>query len=119
MSEHTPGPWHWVDTYTFGEHLSNTDWSSSNFVNGRIKLVNASGDVVLQEWADYAEDAGLDLNQPDARLIAAAPELLQALIGINEVACYASEENPDAIKDAMLLIGRKARAAIAKAEGKQ
>lgn len=113
MSEHIKGPWHWVDAYDFGEHLNNTDWSSSNFVNGRIKLVNASGDVVLQEWADYAGDAGLDLNQPNARLIAAAPELLEALkllASYGDVFAYHKDnENPY----------RKALAAIAKAEGKQ
>lgn len=48
----------------------------------------------------------------DARLIAAAPELLAALEAINVAACYASEEDTGARAEALLHIGELARLAI-------
>lgn len=45
-------------------------------------------------------------------------ELLEALKFINMASCYASEENTDMYKDALLLIGNKARTTIQKTEGK-
>ena len=52
-----------------------------------------------------------------ANLIAAAPELLEALNKINDWACFASEEDIAARLMALQQIGVHARAAIAKATG--
>jgi hypothetical protein len=52
-------------------------------------------------------------------LIAAAPELLEALNKINDWACFASEEDISARLMALQQIGVHARAAIAKATGEQ
>ncbi|AVQ10122.1 hypothetical protein [Siphoviridae environmental samples] len=91
MSKHTPGPWTW-----------NEDFEG---------LLGASDADVLH----YADYEGMWLSdykgcrQANARLIAAAPELLENLMGCMEaLASYA----PDCIEV------QCARAAIAKAEGK-
>jgi hypothetical protein len=57
--------------------------------------------------------------EANARLIAAAPELLEALNKINDWACFASEEDIAARLMALQQIGVHARAAIAKATGEQ
>jgi hypothetical protein len=53
----------------------------------------------------------------NARLIAAAPELLEALDRINQWCCYATEEDTAARLMALQQIGVHARNAIAKATG--
>ena len=86
--EHTPGPWH-VD-YTQG-------------------MVTQDGVPIAYVYGDYS-----DTPLPDARLIAAAPDLLAAL----KVLLFAFEELAKAIKplssDPVIV---SARAAVCKAEG--
>lgn len=65
---------------------------------------------------DYNE---LQQNTANACLIAAAPDLYEALDRINVAACYASEEDTDAREAVLLHIGELARAALAKAQGAQ
>lgn len=82
---HTPGPW----TIDFGNHTRTTEiWS------GEVIVADVHSHVISPELVSHA----------DAQLIAAAPDLLQALKGVVRVADRATVEF-----DA-------ARAAIAKAE---
>ena len=84
MSKHTPSPWVWEDKYDFREHKGNRDWSTENFKAGRIKLIAEDGTTVLAEWSQHADDAGIDVSEANARLIAAAPDLLAALEGFTD-----------------------------------
>ena len=91
MSAHTPGPWVAVK------------YSAKKFGLGQ------RGDgafFLLQCVNDTADDLQA---RADARLIAAAPDLLEALIQISENLPYSSPVNAHII----------ARAAIAKATGEQ
>jgi len=63
---HTPGPWRWT--------LS----------DGAPKLVNADGIRVLDYWTAYTDDEGLDATEVDMTLIAAAPDMLDALQHVAE-----------------------------------
>lgn len=84
--KHTPGPWEWVD---------NKGW---------FELVGADGTKVLGDFPD------LDHNSPDGRLIAAAPELSEAL---REAGRWHGEMFYGPMPDWY----NKAKAAIAKAMG--
>lgn len=97
MSEHTPGPWRILE------------WANER--KGFIAIVGPSdppehvSDVF--PFGKRAEGQPLAQHQANARLIAAAPELLNAL----------QELLHDAFEDAHPEGVKKARAAIAKAEG--
>ena len=86
MSDHTPGPW-----------LSN-----------QYGEVWGGGEIVAEVHGDTPEDW-----QADARLIAAAPDLLEAC----EIAerAFRVGDNPDAEIGALVIM----RAAIAKAKGRE
>lgn len=92
---HTPGPW------------------SVNFK--KFSEVQAENGAVIAECKKLT---GLVNLQANARLIAAAPDLLAALRGLDEAYCRAGTPLSPAERheDRMRLIA--ARAAIAKAEGK-
>lgn len=94
MSAHTPGPWNWVQ-YGDGRTLP--------------RLVDFYGNEVL--WigyrASYDQSAGFEPDEADARLIAAAPELLAVLVQAVARQGFTNDE----------LI--TARATIAKATGGQ
>ena len=98
-AQHTPGPWMAIESQP-GVH-----W---------IDIRETIGGAIATVWNDY-EGA-------NSRLIAAAPELLEAL----ETLLVREGEHPDFEDDAdgcdlVVTVGdiRKARAAIAKARGKQ
>lgn len=88
MSKNTPWPW------------------VADFRGERI--VGADGNVVVHE---------LNTNEDDARLIAAAPELLEALNALIPMFAEWHEEFPEHIGDKEYPALQQARAAIAKAEG--
>ncbi len=93
-TKHTPGPWRWDSTVWDYDPKQNAPWL----------VTEASGDRVLSGAIKCTREA-------DARLIAAAPELLWALIFITTVKCDGIDITP--INEAY----DKARAAIAKATG--
>ena len=91
MSEHTPGPWI-VDALGYGYDISAPEARC---------LITTSSDPKMV-WGAIAREA-------DARLIAAAPELLEALESLlAQVEQYGHKPECDA-----------ARAAIAKAKGEE
>lgn len=89
-TKHMPGPWEWVKRKYYSD------------------LVGANGVIVISDGSaggEYRPD--LDVTGPDARLIAAAPDLLEAI----EVALiYLEDGAPKTAADRL-------RAAIAKATG--
>ena len=108
MSKHTPGRWHW--------------WTSCSWKRLRSEDGMKTHDVVVPYVARSDGHPDLMISEADMRLIAAAPEMLEALEG-----CFAllatQKFEPDAgappmIKDGVWdrLVG-KARAALAKARG--
>lgn len=93
MTQHTPGPWKydWIEKSIFYD---------DNDVQPRIAIMDG-------------DNTSEDQNAADARLIAAAPDLLAALKAI--VGCLGPEGYLSACGKS---ITDQARAAIAKAEGK-
>ena len=64
-------PVKWIDAYDFGEHKThglNSD--CENIRDGRIRLVDADGKAVLEDWSIYADDGGLSVSIQDAKEIA-------------------------------------------------
>lgn len=67
--KYTPGPWHWE--YPAGDALA--------------ELVASDNNTIICDFGDnetYYPTAGKEPNKADAKLIAAAPELLEALIEV-------------------------------------
>ena len=97
MSKHTPGPWE-INWYICRE--------------GKEELWRVPRSIG-PAYVDHNHWAGnyITVDEADARLIAVAPELLEALKELMEYAGII-EERSDAVAT------NKARAAIAKAEGK-
>jgi hypothetical protein len=96
---HTPGPWSWLSPETLvGNH-------------GHRPVI-----LTARELDERGKDGRLvefDPKGPNARLIAAAPELLEALKALLPIFDL---DDPREIKDFMAECGQ-AEAAIAKAEG--
>ncbi len=65
MTQHTPGPWTLQSLTMYEGGEENTGW----------EVVGANGDTICDNQTYYPHAVSL----PDARLIAAAPELLEAL----------------------------------------
>ena len=89
MTAHTPGPW----------RVSDTDWVQGYRIQAVVSAVD--GDDIAQVT-----------NVPDARLIAVAPEMLEAL---KIITYWYNKANRDGVVLAQGI--DKARAAIAKAKG--
>lgn len=96
MSKHTPGPW-FVNGH---EHYT-------KYVEARI------GGGLLQEVAACGPTEKQEQQEANARLIAAAPELLEALQHIEEY--WNRDSNEQAMTDALWHIIETAQATIAKA----
>jgi len=99
QAKHTPGPWEWSDKYRTADSERNT-WSLLG--DGGYGILSCDGDENSPQSLGKSGAA-------NARLIAAAPELLAALV---EAASGYSEFSEG---DCEIL--RKCRAAIAKATG--
>ena len=93
MSKHTPGPWRVVDSWN--DHM----------VEGQ------NGEEII--WQDGPHNTPT-INEANARLIAAAPDLLEALEDLILLAQAVMHENGGYMVDDEL---SDARAAIAKAKG--
>ena len=91
MSEHTPGPW----------EIEEDDFYGSSYIRQKAGTRNVSGFVVECRICENVH------NDDDARLIAAAPELLEALIDCRRALELANFTGELAVVDA----------AIAKATG--
>jgi hypothetical protein len=101
MSKHTPGPWEYIKGASC--IISTTEWlvKPSEYNEGtKTKVLDLTGSM-----------GGTD-TQADARLIAAAPDLLEALEGF--LMCQAQDGTKCAPNDEDF---DKAREAIAKAKG--
>lgn len=70
MNKHTPGPWTHKADMRFSHHTKEHYLAGWNIYHGSIEIVGCEG------IRDGTEDAA------NARLIAAAPELLDALKGV-------------------------------------
>lgn len=98
MSKHTPGPW----------ELSISERNDGHGTYRNVQESASFGDVVASVCVRHKANHTLnEAGSANARLIAAAPELLEAL---KWTARALDKEHPAAIK---------ARAAIAKAEGEK
>ncbi len=89
---HTPGPWEMI------KEIGNDGGLSCKIVSGNKAV------IALAKHADGNKEA-------NARLIAAAPELLEALIDL-------LDDSDEYDKRPIGIVAAKARAAIAKATGK-
>lgn len=124
---HTPGPWTWTD-----EHGDPYDDWSDDFSDpgepptGIPETLRGAGCVDIlryQEWTDTREDGAktsyrlIGVSEPDARLIAAAPDLLESLKKLSRIArdIFDHDAAPFFVELADL---EQAEAAIAKAGAK-
>ena len=107
MSKHTPGPWEVVN------NPPNEDGSTATSIYG-------SDQYVADVYCGYAGSKNMPNAEAaaNARLIAAAPELLEALDGMIQV--YGGDRDWNGPKHSTELeLIAMARAAIAKATGEQ
>jgi hypothetical protein len=138
--EHTPGPWHW----RIGENGQGAEattlvgapdkWLSCSYFcfgwkegseSSRGPLGkpghehNHAPTVLSAEGWHGSGDINIDIHGPDARLIAAAPELLAALEAVvTPYEAVIDDEYSGTIhKAGRLVVAIQARAAIAKAKG--
>lgn len=99
MSKHTPAPWNiqidWEDRYP----ICIIDPTTTNHPQGALHICNVNPNLS-------------DESQANARLIAAAPELLAALEALENTASNTFHNNPKLAE-----VIQAARAAIAKAQG--
>ena len=102
MSDFTPGPWVVVGRLT--------KYVEARLPSGLIQEVAACGPTAADEGYGQQQEA-------NARLIAAAPDLLEALQDIAEY--WNQDQNEAAMADACWHAIHTARAAIAKATGEQ
>ena len=111
-AKHTPGPWR------FGDHAIDRDkiarrWLSKGYVGADINSMPSFYYEIGREDQRYPPAVACAATIADARLIAAAPELLEALEGV-----LLSETDTHRESDDRWSVFRyQAHAAIAKARG--
>lgn len=103
--KHTPGPWIW---------LEKSEWMDMP------SLASPSGEVCnFGDSQTYYPTQGEPPNKADARLIATAPELLEALQALDDYMCdNLTTDYPTGV-DIDHAVFKAARSAIAKATGEQ
>lgn len=99
---HTPGPWVW--------DADKRLVTVARDARGCIPVVSATG--------GYYGDDGIEVDEDDARLIAAAPELLAACNLMEEYERLMGAGQDVAAMDAYARAAEARKAAIAKAEGR-
>lgn len=102
---HTPGPWH-DEMDAFVSHIVAPD-PTGEYPDGIYIAEIANGDDVVGRFATYEQ------HEANARLIAAAPELLDALTHTLDF-LHANDDGEDDVRWRI----EKAQAAIAKATGR-
>ena len=102
---HTPGPWHVAEPYS----PEAIDLGDSNWLLGET-IASADGYALAAIWLGHGYHLRNGEAEANARLIAAAPDLLDALEAYHEAlhACIASDCTVEQCRG---------RAAIAKAKG--
>lgn len=111
MSGHTPGPWSLPHFAKPGMNCQ-CGYVLTDSMLGAVCTVHASGDG--DDWAAHGDNPKFAEAVANARLIAAAPELLEALLAIESAAM--NDNQCDADTPTFKAIDA-ARAAIAKATG--
>lgn len=110
MSTHTSGPWHLC------QHLMDNDKCSCGYrggiwgSDGEHMVCEMGSTAILGQEGLEAPRYTRDVEIANARLIAAAPDLLEALLMVLEIG-LADEDGAGQVEDAIY-------AAIAKAEGR-
>ncbi len=99
MSGHTPGPWRWLGPSLIGDH-------------GRRPAILCGGQAGVVTRGEDGRLRPIEGDDPNARLIAAAPDLLEAL----KETYHGSVERDDHIEISKEGFGLLC-SAIAKAEG--
>ena len=125
MSAHTPGPWQWFERQPGRPYLATPDRGQLYVLGFERKGMQGAGPV-FAHWPGIEGGAPRDRKggimgllmrdgsiHPDARLIAAAPDLLEHM---QAIAGYSDAPHVDPAK-ALDYIRQTARAAIAKATG--
>ena len=108
---HTPGPWHigMTNVYNVDRFAKNAEWARIRGVDGgliaKIESVHPKGERKSQDF---------DIEAANARLIASAPELLEAL---KKIVAWHDCFPPTSGEEDLPIISQ-ARAAIAQAEGR-
>lgn len=108
--KHTPGPWIGIDPST-GKYRE-TEWTADNddLPATGVAPIMAQSDTVALVVADcYDPKLGVETIRANARLIAAAPDLLSATIQVEAILAQIIDQPSDTLN--------KLRAAIAKATG--
>jgi hypothetical protein len=102
MSSFTPGPW----------RIDETAHHDCGYGRSSNAIVGKNGEpVVLFDPSDGEYAEALDPRSADARLIAAAPDLLEVLLACDEAMGYMSEY------DIPIMLPAQVKAAIRKATG--
>ena len=108
MGEHTPGPWK-IERLSIGSRGgSNTCW-----------MIGPMDACIYDDWRPRANGISEAENEANARLIAAAPDLLAALENIRDTieSCYIAGGWVPLDAEEMESIVEMATIAIAKAKG--
>jgi hypothetical protein len=110
MSKHTPGPW---DLFDLAPAINAGNMRKPHGDGTKFRITGSH--TLLVELIGCSDGFVYGANEANARLISAAPELLEALESIAEY--WNQDRNDQAMHDACWHAIETARAAIARAKG--